>query len=240
MTTGALSGKIAVITGASSGIGLAAARELHSCGMKLVLTARREDLLSRLESELQAAILAGDVTDLSLPGKLLELALSVHGRCDVVLNNAGMMEMGPIASIDIDKVCRMVRVNVEAAYRIAYVFMRHFVSQGHGHLVNTSSVLGTKVRPTAGAYAGTKYAIEALSEALRLETAGTAVKVSCIEPGLVMTGLHRDWPAHLRESIKMSNPLQPEDVARCVRFLLEQPDHVRIPKLMIVPGESQL
>jgi NADP-dependent 3-hydroxy acid dehydrogenase YdfG len=240
MKTGNLTGKVAVITGASSGIGLAVARELHSYGMKLVLTARCEDTLSRLKSELQAAVLAGNVTEPSLPGRLLALALSTHGRCDVVLNNAGMMELGSIASIDIDKMCEMVRVNVEAVYRIAYVFMRQFVLQGHGHLVNTSSVLGTKIRLTAGAYAGTKYAIEALSEALRLEVSGTAVKVSCIEPGLVRTGLHRDWPVHLRESIKMSNPLQPEDVARCVGFLLSQPDHVRIPKLMIVPGESQI
>jgi NADP-dependent 3-hydroxy acid dehydrogenase YdfG len=156
------------------------------------------------------------------------------------MNNAGVMEMGPIASIDIDKMCEMVRVNVEAPYRISYVFLRHFLSQGHGHLVNTSSVLGTKIRLTAGAYAGTKYAIEALTEALRLEVAGTAIRVSCIEPGLVATGLHRNWPTHLRESIKMSNPLQPEDVARCVSFILSQPDHVCIPKLMIVPGESQL
>jgi NADP-dependent 3-hydroxy acid dehydrogenase YdfG len=136
--------------------------------------------------------------------------------------------------------CEMVRVNVEAAYRMAYVFMRQFVSQGYGHLVNTSSILGTKVRLTAGAYAGTKHAIEALSEALRLEVAGTAVRVSCIEPGLVRTGLHRDWPSHLKESIKMSNPLQPEDIARCVVFILSQPDHVRIPRLMIAPGESQI
>ncbi len=240
MKTGNLTGKVAVITGASSGIGLAVARELHSYGMRLVLTARREDTLSRLKSELRAAILAGNVTEPSLPGKLLQLAISTYGRCDVLLNNAGMMELGPIAEIDIDKMCEMVRVNVESAYRMAYVFMRQFVLQGHGHLVNTSSVLGTKVRLTAGAYAGTKYAVEALSEALRLEVAGTAVKVSCIQPGLVRTGLHRDWPTHMKESIKMSNPLQPEDVARCVGFLLSQPDHVRIPKLMITPGESQI
>lgn len=238
--SGNLTGKVAVVTGATSGIGLAVARELHFYGMKLVLTGRREDILSRLNSELQAAVLPGNVTEPSLPGRLLEQALSTFGRCDVLLNNAGMMELGPIASIDIDKMCEMVRVNVEAAYRMAYVFMRQFALQGHGHLVNTSSVLGTKVRLHAGAYAGTKYAIEALTEALRQEVAGTAVRVSCIEPGLVKTGLHRDWPAHLRESIKMSNPLQPEDVARCVGFILSQSEHVRIPRLMIVPGESQI
>ncbi len=240
MTKHVLFGKVAVITGASSGIGLAAAKELHSFGMNLILTARHEDRLARIKSELQATILAGDVREPALPKKLLDLALSTYERCDVVLNNAGIIEAGPIESINIDKVCEMVRVNVEAAYRVAYTFVRHFQKQGHGHLVNMSSVLGTKVRPTAGAYAGTKYAIEALTEALRMEVAGTSIGISCIEPGLVKTELHRDWPIHPSESMNIPHPLQPEDVARCISFILSQPAHVRIPRLMVLPGEHQV
>ena len=235
-----LSGKVAVITGASSGIGLAVANELHSHGMKLVLNSRTEARLTPLESELGAAVLAGDVTSPGLPQALLDLALSTYGQCDVVLNNAGTIEAGPIESIDIDKVCEMVRTNVEAAYRVAYTFIRHFVERGEGHLLNTSSVLGTKVRPHAGAYSGTKYAIEALSEALRMEIAGTGVAVTCIEPGLVMTSLHRDWPVHPTETMSIPNPLTPEDIARCVSFVLGQPAHVRIPRIMILPGEHQI
>jgi NADP-dependent 3-hydroxy acid dehydrogenase YdfG len=240
MTKHDLCGKVAVITGASSGIGLAVAKELHSFGMHLVLTARHEDRLSDIKSELQATILAGDVTEPALPEKLLNLALSTYGRCDVVLNNAGIIEVGSIESVNIDKICEMVRVNVEAAYRVAYTFVRHFLGQGHGYLVNMSSVLGTKVRPTAGAYAGTKYAIGALTEALRMEVAGTAIGVTCIEPGLVMTGLHRDWPIHPSESMNIPHPLLPEDVARCISFILSQPAHVRIPRLMILPSEHQV
>ncbi len=235
-----LEGKVAVITGAGSGIGLAVARELHAQGMRLILTSRSGERLTQVQEQLQAATLMGDITEPGLPGKLLELALSTHGRCDVVLNNAGIIEVGPIESIDIDKVCEMVRINVESAYRVAYTFVRQFVKQGYGHLLNLSSVLGTKVRPTAGAYAGTKYAIEALSEALRLELAGTPVAVTCIEPGLVMTQLHRDWPVHPSESMNIPHPLQPEDIARCVSFVLSQPTHVRIPRLMIIPGEHQI
>lgn len=164
--------------------------------------------------------------------------MNVFGRCDIVVNNAGVIEVGPIASIDTDKVCEMVRVNVEAAFRVAYTFIKHFVSTGEGHLINISSVLGTKVRPTAGAYAGTKYALEALSEALRMEVRGTRVAVTCIEPGLVMTELHRHWPVHPRESMNVPHPLRPEDVARTIAFVLSQPAHVRIPRLMILPGEN--
>ena len=240
MTATSLTDKVAVITGATSGIGLAVARELRTHGMRLVLTGRSQARLAQAQAELSATIIAGDIADPTLPGKLLELALSTYGRCDVVLNNAGQMEAGTIDKIDIDKVCAMVRVNVEAAYRVAYTFIKHFHAQGSGHLVNISSVLGTKVRPTAGAYAGTKYAIEALSEALRLELAGSKVAVTCIEPGLVLTGLHRDWPVHPTESLNVPHPLQPEDIARCVTFALTQPAHVRIPRLMVLPGEHQI
>ncbi len=240
MTAANLSGKVAVITGATSGIGLAVARELHTLGMRLVLCARGKERLEQAQKELSAQALAGDIADPALPAKLLQLALDAYGRCDVVLNNAGQMEAGPIDKIDIDKVCSMVRVNVEAAYRVVYTFIKHFHAQGSGHLVNISSVLGTKVRPTAGAYAGTKYALEALSEALRIELAGTPVAVTCIEPGLVLTGLHSDWPVHPTQALNVPHPLQPEDVARCVTFALTQPVHVKIPRVMVLPAEHQI
>ena len=236
-----LPNSVAVITGASSGIGAAVAADLDRADVRLVLTARREDRLQKLAAQCKdAAVVAGDVLDPELPQRLIDVALERFGRCDILLNNAGVIEVGKIETIDIERVCRMVRINVEAAFRMAYVAIRHFVAVGRGHLINTSSLLGTKVRPTAGAYAGTKFAIEALSEALRLETAGTNVKVSCLEPGLVRTELHDHWEVHPTESMNVPHPLLPEDIARCVRFLLEQPEHVRIARMMVVPGEQQL
>ncbi|WP_045218252.1 SDR family oxidoreductase [Desulfonatronum thioautotrophicum] len=240
MQTSDLHGKVAVITGASSGIGRAVAQALHGLGMRLVLNARRPALLEELGRELQAAVVPGDVTDPAIPGRLLDTALQSFGRCDVVLNNAGVITSGTVEDIDIEAVCAMVRVNVEATFRVAYTFVRHFQSQGRGHLVNTSSVLGTKVRPFAGAYCGTKSAIEALSEALRLELAGTAVAVTCVEPGLALTDLHRDLPEHPAKGMGINHPLRPEDVARCVVFALTQPEHVRIPRIMVLPGEHQI
>lgn len=236
-----LKGKVAIITGATSGIGAAVARNLDEAGVKLVLTGRREDRLAALCGELGcAASLAGDLADASVPQALMNKAQEEYGRCDIVLNNAGVMEVGPIEKIDIDRVCHMARVNVEAAYRMAYTALKMFVAQGSGHLINVSSILGTKTRPTAGAYAGTKYAIEALSESLRMEVARTDVAVSCIEPGLVQTELQDHWEVHPTKALDIPNPLQPEDIARCVRFVLEQPKHVRIPRMLVTPQEQAM
>jgi NADP-dependent 3-hydroxy acid dehydrogenase YdfG len=134
----------------------------------------------------------------------------------------------------------MARVNVEAATRMAYAAVKHFKAAGSGHLVNISSVLGTKVRPSAGVYAGTKHHIEALSEALRMEVAKTAIKVSVIQPGLVDSELQDHLEVHPRQLLGIETPLSPADVACCVRFILEQPPHVRIPVMMVLPGEQAM
>lgn len=236
-----ISGRTAVITGASSGIGEAVARELSGAGVKLLLVARRAERLEALSRQMpDTAYVAGDLTDPEMPELLIKRALEEHGSCDVVVSNAGIIETGTIEEIDLERVSRMVRLNTEAAFRMAYVALRHFRSQGAGHLVHISSLLGTKVRPHAGAYAGTKFAVEALSEALRMELGGTGVQVSCVEPGMVRTELHEHYAVHPADAAGMTRPLQPEDVARCVRFVLEQPSHARIARLMILPAEGKL
>jgi NADP-dependent 3-hydroxy acid dehydrogenase YdfG len=233
--------KVAVITGASSGIGEAIARELSVAGMRLVLNARREGPLKELAAELgNCGVVAGDMVDEALPERLMQSCTENFGGCDVVVNNAGILEIGAVQQIDVDRVCEMVRINVEAAYRMSYIAVRHFLSRKAGHLVNLSSILGTKTRATAGAYAGTKFAIEALSEALRLELVGTGIRVSAIEPGLVMTELHNHMEVHPRDAWGMEEPLVPGDVARCVQFVLEQPSHVLIPRLMVLPTENPI
>jgi len=236
-----LKDKVAIITGASSGIGRAVANNLNEAGVKFILTGRREGHLTELKDELKhAAVLTGDISQEGMPQSLLAAALDTFGRCDIVFNNAGIIKAGSIDEIDIEDMCYMVRVNVEAAFRMAYVAVKHFKSTGSGYLLNTSSVLGTKVRPTAGAYAGTKFAIEALTEALRLELAKTDIGVSCVEPGLVQTDLHRESPVPPAQSLNIPRPLQPEDIARVVRFILEQPDHVRLPRILAVPSDQEL
>jgi NADP-dependent 3-hydroxy acid dehydrogenase YdfG len=238
----AANNKVAVITGATGGIGAAVAKALSGAGYRLVLNGRSTERLEALASELEmpSVIVAGDLRDAAIPEKLLSAALDRFDRCDVCFNNGGILEVGPIKTIDVERVCEMVRVNVEAAFRVAYVFLKQFVEQGSGHLINTSSVLGKKVRSTAGAYAATKYAIEALSEALRIELSKTDVQVSCIQPGLVRTGLHDRWEIPPSEAMGIAEPLTPADIARVVLFILEQPPHVRIPQLMILPKGHEI
>ena len=242
-----LEGQVAVITGASSGIGAATARLLRKAGMKLVINGRREDRLQALADELgETVAIAGDVLDPAMPRRLIDTAVGRFGSCDVVFNNAGVLHVFPFEQTDVDKICEMVRINVEAAYRLMYETVAYFRGVGpaerggRGHLVNTSSILGTKVRPTAGWYAGTKYAIEAACESLRMELAGTDIKISAVEPGLVLTDLHREWDEPSNIKLGMEKPLRPEDIARCVKFILEQPEHVRIPRLMALPGEHAI
>jgi NADP-dependent 3-hydroxy acid dehydrogenase YdfG len=235
-----LKGKVAVITGASSGIGEGTARELARAGMKLVLTARRKEMLDKIASQLdtEVAVVAGDIADESLPQTLIDTAVKKFGSCDLVFNNAGIMIVGSAVDIDIEDVTRMVRINVEAVYRLAILAMRHMVKQGGGYLINTSSILGTKVRQTTGAYAGTKYAVEALTEDLRMQAAGTGVRVCALEPGLVETHLQDHFDVHPKDMLNITDMVQPADIARTIRFMLEQPDHVAIPRILVMPTDQ--
>lgn len=232
-----LKNAVAVVTGASGGIGEAVARDLHHAGARLVLTARSADKLERLAADLGgAAVVAGEATDPALPDRLLGTALDTFGRADVLVNNAGMMHVGTVETIDLDKVTQMVRLNVEALFRATYVFLRHFKARDAGYVVNVSSIAGLKTGPTLAAYSGTKYAVEAFTDALRVELAGTGVGMAAVAPGTVDTNLYAGWDAKDKAYIHSGGALQPADIARCVRFILEQPPHVRIPRLLAVPA----
>ena len=160
------------------------------------------------------------------------------GSCDGVFNNAGIMIVGDAKKINIEAACRMVRINVEAAYRLAIIAMRHMISQGSGYIINTSSILGLKVRKTTGAYAGTKFAIEALTEDLRMQAAGTGVRVCSLEPGLVETHLQDHFEVHPKDMLNIKDLVQPEDIGRIIRLMLEQPDHVAIPRILVMPTDQ--
>lgn len=180
--------------------------------------------LSALAAQLRGpcTVIEGSLGDESLPEKLLYAALDRFGHCDVCFNNGALFEAGIIETVDIERLSNMVRVNVEGSIRVAYVFLKHFVSEGTGHLVNVSSTVGSSSRPTV--YAATQRAIEVLSDALAAELGDGDVLVSCIQPGLVRTGLHHRWEIAPEGAAGSGYPLEPEDFARMVLFILEDPE----------------
>jgi len=231
--------KTCLITGASSGIGLALAKALAADQHRLILTARREDRLKTLQSE-NVDIIPGDLTSAEFVDSLDEYVYQKYGHCDYLFNSAGIITKGSIAETDIDKMTSMLRLNIESTFRLTYRFLKRFVNQGSGHVINISSVAGTRVRPTIGAYAATKFAMEALSEAVRLELSDTDIKISCIAPGLVLTELHNDWEVHPVDLLDIREPLTGEDIVEAARFIMNQPDHVRIPRILIVPKGQKM
>jgi NADP-dependent 3-hydroxy acid dehydrogenase YdfG len=226
--------KTCLITGASSGIGYALAKALSADNYTVIATARRLDRLQELGLN-SNNLFAGDLTDPWFQDSIVATIFDRYGKCDLLCNCAGTIEVGTIEDIDIERLASMIRLNVEATFRLTYTMLKQFKKQGFGHVINISSVLGTKVRATAGGYAATKFAMEALSEALRMELAGTNIKISCIEPGLVMTELHNNWKVHPKESMNIPEPLTVDNIVDTVRFIINQPEHVRIPRVMILP-----
>jgi len=229
-----LTGKVALITGASSGIGEACARHLRELGMQVALVARRRERLDGIIGDLgddQALAVVGDVTDPELAVRALAATREKFGRVDAVINNAGAFAVGPIEKLDAERVANLARTNVEGAYRIAFEAVSAFKEQGSGDLINLSSISGTKVpRAGIGWYSGTKHALEALTESLRMECAGSGVRLSCIEPGMTQTEIFAE------PITSIPRALDPDDVARTIGFVLAVPDHVTIPRLMVLPS----
>ncbi|MGI9537311.1 MAG: SDR family oxidoreductase, partial [Desulfocapsaceae bacterium] len=200
---------------------------------------RSKEKLEDLAAELSNAVyVVGDMIDPETPQQILDKAFAEFGRVDIVFNNAGVMHIGGIDEVDIEVLCDMVRLNFESVVRMSYLALRHMKKQGSGFLINTSSLAGLKAFPEIGAYNGTKFAVEGLTDALRMELAGTGVKVTAIEPGRTKTELFSHWPEEKR--FKPENGLiEADDIARCIEFILVQPGEVLIPRLLVVPARQE-
>lgn len=231
-----LAGKVAVITGASAGIGAAIARELAAAGALLVLTARRADRLEQMASELQTrtAILAADIADPATPAALLAIAQERFGRADILVNNAGILRVGALDTFDLGGLDTMVATNFNAPVRTSYVFARAMKAEGSGAIVNVSSI-GAHVNAAGmGVYGGLKRALEGFTESLRVELAGSGVRVGLVAPGTTSTEIFDDMKAHGQQGWdEHLVPLQPEDLARAVRFMLEQPQRANVPRIHV-------
>jgi NADP-dependent 3-hydroxy acid dehydrogenase YdfG len=233
--------KVIAITGASSGIGEATARLLADRGAALVLGARRTDRLDQIATGLRTEVVTVDVDvrrreDLD---RLVQTAVDTFGRLDVLVSNAGISQLGPIADGDVEGWSAMIDVNLRGVLYGIAAAAAVFRRQGRGHFVTTVSTAGLKIVPEMGVYAATKNAVRTVMEALRQESTDGTIRTTSINPGFVRTELGNtiDDPA-IRERIQSNMDafgLPPEAVARAIAFAIDQPDDVEIGEIVIRP-----
>jgi len=244
LVTNTLRQSVIAVTGASSGIGEATACLLATRGAAVVLGARRTDRLTEIADEISATggsvhTLAVDVTSREDLERLVQAALDRFGRLDVLVNNAGISHLGPLADADVDGWSAMIDVNMRGVLFGIAAAMPVFQRQGRGHFVTTVSTAGLKIVPTMGVYAATKNAVRTVMEALRQESTDGVIRTTSISPGFVRTelGATIDDPA-VRAQIQANMDafgLPPEAVARAIAFAIEQPHDVEIGDITIRP-----
>lgn len=230
-----LDGKIAVVTGASAGIGAAIARALADAGAVPVLVARRADRLEALVAELgRGAAFAADLAEEAAPAALLDFVTQRFGRADIVVHNAAVLHVASIEEFDPATLRPMIAINYESVVRSSYLFARAMKAAGSGHIINVSSIGAHITAVGSGVYGGLKHALEMFTDALRIELAGSGVRVGLVAPGTTSTEIFEPMKAQGKPAWDTYIPaLQPEDVARAVRFMAEQPPHANTARLHV-------
>jgi NADP-dependent 3-hydroxy acid dehydrogenase YdfG len=244
-----LSGRVALVTGASSGIGEATAVTLAEAGASVAIGARRRDRLDGLAARLGAAgakvvTLDLDVTDEAACRDAVARTRSELGGLDVLVNNAGVMLLGTIVGADTEDWRRMLGTNVLGLMYMTHAAIEGMVEQGSGDVVNISSVAGRQARKGAGVYNASKWAVNAFSESLRQEVTTRGVRVSLVEPGAVSTELtdHITQPEAKAASVQMytsMRALHAEDVARAIVYVVTQPPHVAVNEVLVRPTDQE-
>ncbi|GIJ51579.1 oxidoreductase [Virgisporangium aliadipatigenens] len=235
---------VVAITGASSGIGAATARELAARGADVVLGARRTERLDELAEEIRAkggraSVRAVDVTSRADVDGLVAAAVEEFGRLDVLVGNAGISRIGPVAQLDVEGWQAMIDVNVRGVLHGIAAALPVFERQRRGHFVTTVSTAGIKITPTMAVYGGTKNAVRTILEGLRQESTAGWLRTTSVSPGYVRTELADSiGDPVLRAEIQRNMnefAIAPEAVARAIAFAIEQPDDVEIGDITIRP-----
>ncbi|MFJ1455288.1 SDR family oxidoreductase [Nocardia sp. N2S4-5] len=244
-----LAGRVAVVTGASSGIGEATAKRLAASGAEVAVLARRADRLEQLVKEIEQAggtalALAVDVTDAQAVRHAAERVAAELGTVDLLFNNAGVMLPAPVEELPVEQWQRQIDLNVTGLMNAIGAFVPQLIAaaadKGVADLVNTSSIAAQNIFPNFAVYSGTKAYVTHLSRTLRAELGAKDVRVSAIEPGIVGTELQshvtdagaQDW---LEGSKQAMTWLEPEDIAAAVEFLAAQPARVNLQQITIMP-----
>jgi NADP-dependent 3-hydroxy acid dehydrogenase YdfG len=239
-----ITGKVVVITGASSGLGAATARRLSSEGAKVVLGARRAERLDALVEEIRAAggeaiAVTTDVTKRSDVKKLVDTAVSTFGQIDVLLNNAGLMPLAPFERLQLDEWEQMIDVNIKGVLYGIAAALPHMQARKSGHLINVSSVYGHIVVPGAGVYCATKTAVRAISEGFRQEVKPYNIRTTIISPGAVATELldhisQKDIVDQIKDFVA-EIAIPADSFARAVSFAIAQPEDLDINEILFRP-----
>jgi NADP-dependent 3-hydroxy acid dehydrogenase YdfG len=239
----AIEGKVIVITGASSGMGEAAAILLAAHGAKVVLGARRADRLKTLTERIrqvggEAVFLETDVTRLHDLNRLTALAMESFGRLDVMINNAGISQLDKLEELDITGWEQMIDVNLKGTLYGIAAALPIFTAQGSGHIINIISTAGISIVPAMGVYAATKNAVRTITEALRQESEGRW-RVTGISPGYVATEFANNIKNDAaREQIQLNADkmaIPAETIAHAILYAIEQPDNVDVGDIVIRP-----
>ena len=246
-----LKGTVALVTGASSGIGAATASVLAARGAAVALAARRKDRLDALAADIReqggtALVLECDVTDQEQAADAVTRAVADLGRLDTLINNAGVMLLGPVAGAPLSEWQRMVDLNVLGLLYCAHAAVPHLLQAAQdaprqvADMVNISSVAGRAARNGNGVYSLTKFGIGAFSESLRQELARRYVRVSLVEPGATATELASHNRPEIRESIRsqLGQRMQAEDIADAIGYIVTRPRHVAVNEMLIRPTEQ--
>jgi NADP-dependent 3-hydroxy acid dehydrogenase YdfG len=241
-----LQGRVALVTGASSGIGEATAFALAAAGAKTAIVARRAERLEALAKRIaeaggEALALAADAALESEAKRMLGEVENRFGRLDILVNNAGVMLLSPVAEAEIADFRRMIEINLFGLMTLTRLALPIMKRGGAGHFVNISSVAGRIANPGSGGYAATKFGVGAFSEALRREVYKDKIRVTVIEPGAVATELadhitNPSMKAAVAEMRKvMTEPMQPEDIAAAVLYAVTQHPRVNVNEILIRP-----
>ncbi len=234
-----LSGRVVAVTGASSGIGEAIAVACAGAGARVSLAARREDRITALAERLGGIAIATDVGEEEQARAFVERTESELGKIDVLVNNAGVMLLGPIAGAPTDEWRTMLHANVFGVLYCTHAALPGMLERGSGTIVNMSSVAGRFAHVGSGVYNLTKFGVNAFSESLRQEVTARGVRVVVIEPGAVATELvghnREEVRENLEERFKGIEPIAPEDIANAVLYAVAQPDNVSINEVLVRP-----
>lgn len=250
-----LEGTVALVTGASSGIGEATARALAAQGASVVVVARRKDKLDQLAATItekagKVLVIEADVTDQAQAQAAVERTVSELGRLDTVINNAGVMLLGPAVGAPLEEWDRMVTLNLQGLLYISHAALPHLLTAAEdsprrvADLVNISSVAGRAARSGSGVYNMTKFGVVAFTESLRQELTKRHVRVSVVEPGAVETELTDHLRPEVREMMSKRfaemERLKAEDIADAIHYIVTRPRHVAINEMLVRPTEQEM